>query len=150
MVFFWLLIFFSNCSFEFCSITLCQFNKWISFYISFFCYKNKVKKRISCFFAITGRFYKTLTIKRLSFCPITIWIQGHAIWCKTGLYSTIDPKETSLIWKHDCSIQMIRYITICTARINDRYKARFILRLINGNWPIINNPVNIAITITWL
>ena len=31
------------------------------------------------------------------------------------------------------SIQMIRYITICIARINDKYKARFILRLINGN-----------------
>ena len=31
------------------------------------------------------------------------------------------------------SIQMIRYITICMARINDKYKARFILRLINGN-----------------
>ena len=99
MVFFWLLIFFSNCSFDFCSITLCQFNKWISFYISFVCYKNKAKKRISCLFAITGRFCKELTIKRLSCCSITIWIQDHAIWCKTGLYSIIDPKETSFIWK---------------------------------------------------
>lgn len=30
-------------------------------------------------------------------------------------------------------IQMIRYIIICIARINDKYKARFILRLINDN-----------------
>ena len=48
-------------------------------------------------------------------------------------YIQLLPQKNKFDLETDRFIQMIRYIIICIARINDKYKARFILRLINDN-----------------